>query len=31
MSKIKNGGLDHPVWRWTLRTAAIWDSWRKKG
>ena len=20
-----------PVWRWTLRTAAVWNSWRWKG
>ena len=28
MSKIKNGGLYHAVWRWTLWTAATWNSWR---
>ena len=31
MSKIKNGGLDQLVWHWTLRTAAIWNSWGWRG
>ena len=30
MSKIKNGWV-RPVWRWTVRTAAIWNSWRWRG
>ena len=28
MSTIKNSAGVRPVWRWTLRTAAIWNSWR---